>query len=566
MKSWLNVVMDRFFHREQNTARRVRRYSPEFEVLESRSLLSATAGSAWAPFGASPKPGVIITFGAKGSVTVDNTGVGPYDGDDDTYVGVINNSGKAIPSLKISADSSRKIFGFDNDGIQTYGSPAPAVSNLTGYEGPDNFFSGISDNGTSSLGTVNFIGKGLLSGQQTYFSLEGPPQRVEVGVDLSVSIDNAKITPTQATDLHLNQFYGGESLRIPVKIDNLGSILANGQVTLQLALSTTPDMKGIVGTPVSQNQSIAIAPSGSNTFNVDFNLGSTSKLTVGAKYYFVIKLTSKTIVENDAVNGVDTNNIAASATTYQYLGKPVDPAVFTSGEYFNIVRDTLKAVNPFAYKGLAQPPATGKEFTAIFESPGGYNDPTTLGPYLDSVNIPTIGIGINLTAIDSPTNSSIKGALATAVRTYYHGLAANHASGYMNIDTYNDDRVITMLKNQAIAAGKGNQGPTAMTTADAKHLFDVLYQTHEDAAKAALGKTVPSNVLWVLTDIRYNLGSLSMFPHLLADLKLPNGPDLIQAGFDFVDAKRTTDVKHYRTLAGFEYLVQGHESQLGNLI
>jgi GH24 family phage-related lysozyme (muramidase) len=535
------------------------------EMLEDRAVPSVAAGTPWTPFGQSSEPSIIITIGKKNAVTITNTGVGPFDGIEDTYVGIVNDSGKTLPSIAVSAPSSSFIFAFDGDGIQAYGSPAPPTGGTTGYEGPDNFFSNISDNGTTATGTVNFIG-GLASGQQTYFSLEGPPQAIEIGIDLQLTLDNSKVVPTQATDLHLNHFYSAESVRLPVTIQDIGTDPAKGNVTVDVFLSTTSDLTGsVTGTnPIkSINSTIDLAPSASQQLNVDVTVDSNAaaQLTAGQKYYFVLKLSSPTIQESDNQNGTDQNNIAASATSYEYVGKTHIDSVFNSGKYFKVIRDTLKSVDPFALQG-APTPTDGQHFTAAFESPGGYDNPN-LGAYLDSKGIPTIGIGLNLNALDSSTKSQ----LAADVRSFYSTQAANNVPGYTNIDNQTDTQVINMLKTQASQAGAGGQGQDALTKADAQALFNTVYAKHQQAAATAIGQSVwdslPSNVQWVLTDIDFNTGSVAAFKGLLGDLQ---AGDFVRAGFDFMDSKRSNDVQYARTLAGFEYLLQGHNSELGQLV
>src|SRR5262245_61089937 len=266
-----------------------RRTRPTFEALESRTVPSVPAGTAWTPFGESPEPSIIITFLPKGAVNIFNTGVGPYDGIEDTYIGVVNLSGKPIPKFNISGPSSsgfsEGIFDLDGDGIQTYGSPAPAGGGGTGYEGPDNFFSNISDDGLVARGTINFIG-GLANKQQTYFSLEGPPTDVQVGVDLKLSLDDTHIVPVKATDLHLNHFYGTESVRLPVTIENVGAENAKGKVSVEVFLSTTTDISGSVTGDkaiATLTPTINLDPGSAKALNADVDIGSgvAAKLTEG---------------------------------------------------------------------------------------------------------------------------------------------------------------------------------------------------------------------------------------------------------------------------------------------
>jgi hypothetical protein len=152
------------------------RYKTVF-ALVAVAMMSASSAMAQYP---APFPGIgndtlgptlMITINPNLSLTITDTGTGqgPYDGIEDTYLGVTNNSGGTVNSIFLSA--SAPIFGFDGDGIDTstYLNQTPNANDGSGYGGPLAWFSGI--NGTSSAGTVNFLG-GLGAGAQTYFSLE----------------------------------------------------------------------------------------------------------------------------------------------------------------------------------------------------------------------------------------------------------------------------------------------------------------------------------------------------------------------------------------------------------
>jgi hypothetical protein len=115
----------------------------------------------------------IINISPTNVVTVVNSGgtvnSNPYDGNDDQYVGVTNNSSVAITSLTLTGPAD--LFGFDGDGIDTDGISSN-VSDSSGYGGPNAFFTGI--NGNKSVGTVNFI-NAIAPGGTGYFSLELAP-------------------------------------------------------------------------------------------------------------------------------------------------------------------------------------------------------------------------------------------------------------------------------------------------------------------------------------------------------------------------------------------------------
>ena len=93
---------------------------------------------------------------------------GPYDGSDDTLVGVLNSSSSTVNAIALSSDTD--LFDFDGDGLCTE-SPAPSGCPFgpTGYEGPGVSFSDITPD--TSGGVVNFAG-GIPPGGTAYFSLE----------------------------------------------------------------------------------------------------------------------------------------------------------------------------------------------------------------------------------------------------------------------------------------------------------------------------------------------------------------------------------------------------------
>jgi hypothetical protein len=133
--------------------------------------------------------GILITIttssgGAASAFTVAAASAptqGPYDGIEDTLVGVLNSSGATVNTLALSSNTG--LFGFDGDGPCTV-SPNPGNCNPaepSGYAGPGVTFSGISSNAFS--GTVNFTG-GLAEGASRWFGLEEAltPSQIMPGV------------------------------------------------------------------------------------------------------------------------------------------------------------------------------------------------------------------------------------------------------------------------------------------------------------------------------------------------------------------------------------------------
>jgi hypothetical protein len=146
-------------------------------MLFGGSIASAAVITQCPPVGLDTGCGILITItGASGGATTAFTVIAasnptqpPYDGVEDTLVGVLNSSGATVNSLALS--STTNLFGFDGDGPCTV-FPNPGNCNAlepSGYAGPNVTFSGINPAGTA--GTVNFTG-GLPNGGSRWFGLE----------------------------------------------------------------------------------------------------------------------------------------------------------------------------------------------------------------------------------------------------------------------------------------------------------------------------------------------------------------------------------------------------------
>ena len=170
-------------------------------ALLSLPFVSPANAIVWPSIGADTLgPAIIITIGPGAVQTITNgpgAGQGPYDLVEDTYIGVVNNSGASISQVSLSAPSNIGIFGFDGDGIgagtgagnATYpagcaangaGACGTANSNDSlsgGYGGPIGFFSNIllgdGSSNTNDTGIFNIAGN-LADGGFTWFSLEEP--------------------------------------------------------------------------------------------------------------------------------------------------------------------------------------------------------------------------------------------------------------------------------------------------------------------------------------------------------------------------------------------------------
>jgi uncharacterized repeat protein (TIGR01451 family) len=131
---------------------------------------------------------VTIPSGGGGGVGNGN----PYDGTEDTLVGIVNSSGAPLTSITLSAadTSFGGIFNFDHDGpcgyrgfTQDCFNDAKPLVDPGDYQGPNNTFTvgagtpcGKSATCYTS-GTVNFMSS-IPIGGSTWFALEGLPQSV----------------------------------------------------------------------------------------------------------------------------------------------------------------------------------------------------------------------------------------------------------------------------------------------------------------------------------------------------------------------------------------------------
>lgn len=136
------------------------------------SLALSSLATPSAPFTQCPPVGydnscaLLVDVTGAGVSILQDPSQGPFDGIEDTLVGVVNQSNKSLERLSLV--SSTDLFGFDEDGLCYYG-VAGCPFGPTGYEGPRTSFGAISPDYSS--GVVEFTPP-LEPGESTYFSLE----------------------------------------------------------------------------------------------------------------------------------------------------------------------------------------------------------------------------------------------------------------------------------------------------------------------------------------------------------------------------------------------------------
>jgi len=174
---------------------------PQALAQVSDPCTTPTVGHTALPVGSATGCGAVITVTAVDSsgnataffVTITGNG-NPFEGSDDTLVGIQNSSGGPLSSITLSSTdvSNGGLFSFDGDGVcqvaedPTRTKPSintndcfhgyPVPEGYFGYEGPDNTFTQQCDD-TCPSGTVNFTAAIPINGS-TWFSLEETPQAI----------------------------------------------------------------------------------------------------------------------------------------------------------------------------------------------------------------------------------------------------------------------------------------------------------------------------------------------------------------------------------------------------
>ncbi len=149
-------------------------------------VLASSAAAASPPFKECPAVGadtsceVLLVISPEGKLEAfGDPSQGPFDGDDDTLVGIVNESRNPVSRIKLSGEN---IFGFDGDGMCDNYTPGPEgcpfgaeeTDPETGagtggiYQGPDNTYDIFNVN----EGEVVFTTPLAAGGGSTYFSLE----------------------------------------------------------------------------------------------------------------------------------------------------------------------------------------------------------------------------------------------------------------------------------------------------------------------------------------------------------------------------------------------------------
>jgi hypothetical protein len=224
---------------------------------------AATASAAAAPtppftecpvIGSSPSCEILLVVNPDNSVSVlGDPKVGPFDGNDDTLVGILNDSTTAVRAVTVSGSGSG-LSQFDGDGICSgdYGTWAKSSGcpyGPTGYEGPGTSF--VTSSSLPDSAEVDFT-KGLAPGASAYFSLEGALTSAELTAregTLTCDFVGGSTNPDYCIPADWNVQTVPDSLVQGMEPLNV-IISARSTVPLATILSSLPNWKQVTtGTP-----------------------------------------------------------------------------------------------------------------------------------------------------------------------------------------------------------------------------------------------------------------------------------------------------------------------------
>ena len=237
------------------------------------------------PVGASPSCETLVIINANGSLSsFSDPSVGPFDGVEDTLIGVENRSSSTAKSISLSGPN---IFGLEGDGICAEGlySPAPPECPYgpTGYEGPNTSFNITNAN----EGLVEFPA-GLAPGASTYFSLE------ENISELKCTEEKCEVPNEESTTTSTSLSGGGQSganITVPkgtsvsdqatLSGTNIASatgsvtyrVFSDSSCTTQIASSTEP----VSGGAVPASEGVTLTAPGSYFWTANYSGDETNK-------------------------------------------------------------------------------------------------------------------------------------------------------------------------------------------------------------------------------------------------------------------------------------------------
>lgn len=404
--------------------------------------------------------------------------------------------------------------------------------------------------------------------------------------DLKVSFDNTQVVPTDAPDMHLNHFFGGETINVPLKVTNDGNGAAHGNVDVTLYLSDTPVFAPSTAHLFKQVSNTLVDLERNGVKNIDLTDVTIPRgiLVAGEKAYLIARIEAAFSETNR------NNNDKASDKQYEFVGDPIE-SVFDDDQYLRIVRS---AVDPHA-KPIVPPSVNSNsdiKFVRFFEN--GLNpkgaEQDFLGPYLDSEGIATIGVGINLQELlnsASPTSQQLKLRLAQAVVEFYNSKAGKKTKkkdplpdevletiGPDGISLIDGGTVIIkfLIDNASALTFSKKRGwevtsSQAITKTRQEELFAQALADHQQEFSTTIADldTYRTSERIALSSIAYNLGISKLNSKFPSFVRAIQNDQIVRAGFELVNATRASDLPD-RTQGEYQKLLETHRAELGQIL
>ncbi len=274
--------------------------------------------------GLDPSCALLIVVSDAGVTVLGDPAVSAYDGSDDTMVGILNSSTKAVGSLPLSS-TSHPIFGFEDDGLcsgpfaNSAGNDVPAPAGCpfgsTGYEGPGTSFNAISADTMS--GIVNFTTP-IPAGGSAYFSLEDTLLASDIVPGVPTTTPGGGATPTVVTQASAAVPVGGT---ITDTATLGGGNAPTGTITFSAFGPADPTCKA---TPVFSSAPVSVHGAGSYT--------STAFATAAVgTYHFVANYSGDANNSAVATGCTDANEAVTTTKATPTIATQAGPAITAGG-------------------------------------------------------------------------------------------------------------------------------------------------------------------------------------------------------------------------------------------
>jgi MBG domain (YGX type) len=363
---------------------------------------------------------IVITLPATGPAIISQDSTqGTFDVNDDTLVGIVNDSGVAIPTVLLS--STHDIFHFDGDGICAgYGNwngKANCPYGSTGYEGPGTSFSNYSGPG-SNTGNVNFSNGGLAPGASTYFSLENSLSGADFTIPASFVVSKS-VTST-------GPYYAGNTstpITYSISAHNIGGSAGDVTITDTVPTNTTlvTNSQACTSTP-SGATCVPNAPSGNTLSWTVSNVPGGATVTVGFQVTPNALSSNYTVSNTGSWSGPGCSSESPCSTnpTSTDVIAPV-PLTITASSATVTVGGTIPAITP-SYSGLVNgdtapttPPTCST--TATNTSPAGTYTTSCSGAVDPKYLITYVDGTLTVTAAPVTSASTTATSVVTAAAT-----------------------------------------------------------------------------------------------------------------------------------------------------